>query len=63
MFCGRPALWGLANGGQDGVEKVLGILKMEFEYAMGLSGNNSYVVVLYLRNKLMVKSVVARYSK
>lgn len=35
---GRPCLWGLASGGQAGVERVLGILRAELERAMALTG-------------------------
>jgi len=35
---GRPVLWGLAAGGQEGVELALKILRTEFDLAMALSG-------------------------
>lgn len=35
---GRPVLWGLAVGGQDGVRRVLDILVSELELAMALAG-------------------------
>ena len=35
---GRPALWGLAVGGADGVQRVLEILRDELSLAMALSG-------------------------
>jgi isopentenyl diphosphate isomerase/L-lactate dehydrogenase-like FMN-dependent dehydrogenase len=38
---GRPALWGLAVGGEAGVRKVLNILREEFDIAMGLAGCRS----------------------
>ena len=38
---GRPQLWGLAIGGQIGVEKVLDIFYEEIDLAMGLSGASS----------------------
>jgi (S)-2-hydroxy-acid oxidase len=38
VFLGRPALWGLACGGSDGVLGVLNTLQTEFELAMALSG-------------------------
>jgi (S)-2-hydroxy-acid oxidase len=38
VFVGRPALWGLACGGQQGVERILAILKKELEITMVLSG-------------------------
>ena len=38
VFIGRPVLWGLAYGGEGGVERVLEILRDEFRLAMMLSG-------------------------
>jgi len=35
---GRPIIWGLANGGTDGVTKVLEIIRKEFDLAMALAG-------------------------
>ncbi|MCG8461304.1 MAG: alpha-hydroxy-acid oxidizing protein, partial [Holophagales bacterium] len=35
---GRPALWGLAVNGREGVEHVLDILRDELQRAMGLCG-------------------------
>jgi L-lactate dehydrogenase (cytochrome) len=35
---GRPWQWGLGAGGQRGVERVLEILRLEFDYAMVLAG-------------------------
>ncbi|XP_071508801.1 2-Hydroxyacid oxidase 1-like [Diadema antillarum] len=37
-FIGRPAIWGLGCGGEDGVKEVLDILKDEFDRAMALTG-------------------------
>jgi (S)-2-hydroxy-acid oxidase len=37
-FIGRPVLWGLAYGGQEGVELVLEILENELRLTMGLAG-------------------------
>ncbi|CAF4237116.1 unnamed protein product, partial [Rotaria sordida] len=34
VLIGRPILYGLACGGQDGVRRVLGILKRELVYDM-----------------------------
>lgn len=36
VFVGRPALWGLAYKGKEGVDKVLEILRSELDRAMGL---------------------------
>lgn len=41
VFIGRPALWGLAVAGADGVSQVLGILEAELLDAMSLSGTRT----------------------
>lgn len=38
VFIGRPVLWGLACGGQEGIEAVFEIFRSEFERAMSLCG-------------------------
>lgn len=38
FFLGRPILHGLANGGKDGVVRVLEIMRKELDTAMALSG-------------------------
>ncbi|KAL3282801.1 hypothetical protein HHI36_005966 [Cryptolaemus montrouzieri] len=38
VFIGRPALWGLAHSGEDGVNNVLNILRNEFDTTLALSG-------------------------
>ncbi|MFQ5829045.1 MAG: alpha-hydroxy-acid oxidizing protein, partial [Candidatus Methylomirabilia bacterium] len=38
VMIGRPHLYGLAVGGQAGVEHVLGLLKSEIDKALGLVG-------------------------
>jgi isopentenyl diphosphate isomerase/L-lactate dehydrogenase-like FMN-dependent dehydrogenase len=38
VFIGRPVLWGLACGGEDGVRYVLEMVRQEFDLAMVLSG-------------------------
>ena len=38
VLVGRPVLWGLASGGQQGVEKALSILREELDLAMALTG-------------------------
>lgn len=40
-FIGRPALWGLAVNGQNGVEGVIDILRRELDNAMSLCGCKS----------------------
>lgn len=41
VLVGRPALWGLAAGGQEGVAAVLGLLRAELELTLGLCGCTS----------------------
>lgn len=41
VFFGRPALYGLACEGQQGVENIIKILKNEFDIAMGTCGVKS----------------------
>lgn len=41
VLIGRPALWGLAVGGAEGVAHVLELLRSELELAMALSGRTS----------------------
>lgn len=41
VFLGRPVLWGLANGGQEGVENVLKIVHNEFDIALALAGTTT----------------------
>jgi 4-hydroxymandelate oxidase len=38
VFAGRPAVWGLANGGADGVASVLTALSEELAHTMALCG-------------------------
>jgi isopentenyl diphosphate isomerase/L-lactate dehydrogenase-like FMN-dependent dehydrogenase len=38
VLVGRPALWGLAAGGREGVAGVLGLLRQELELTLGLLG-------------------------
>ncbi len=41
VMVGRPILWGLAAGGEEGVKRVLTILKSELDLAMALCGYTS----------------------
>ncbi|OJW54551.1 MAG: hypothetical protein BGO67_10080 [Alphaproteobacteria bacterium 41-28] len=41
VMVGRPILWGLTAGGEEGVKKVLGILRAELDMAMALCGFSS----------------------
>jgi len=41
VLVGRPALWGLAVGGEDGARRVLELLRDELELALCLSGCSS----------------------
>ena len=38
VLLGRPVLWGLATGGREGVERVLGMVRRELDLAMALAG-------------------------
>src|SRR5690606_6744896 len=38
VLIGRPVLWGLAAGGEEGVARVLSLLKAEIDLAMALCG-------------------------
>ena len=38
VLVGRPLLWGLAVGGEDGARRVLEILRDELELALALCG-------------------------
>ena len=38
VLIGRPVLWGLAAGGEEGVVRVLELLRAEFDLAMALCG-------------------------
>jgi isopentenyl diphosphate isomerase/L-lactate dehydrogenase-like FMN-dependent dehydrogenase len=41
VMVGRPACWGLAAAGEDGVADVLRILRSELENTMVLAGTRS----------------------
>ncbi|KAJ2555492.1 Hydroxyacid oxidase 1 [Coemansia sp. RSA 1933] len=41
VFCGRPALWGLAYNGQKGAKLALDLLQDELELAMTLTGTRT----------------------
>lgn len=41
VLIGRPVIWGLAAGGENGVKSVLEILRNEFDLAMALCGCDS----------------------
>jgi len=41
VLLGRPVLWGLALGGADGVQRVLELLRDEFDLALALTGCRS----------------------
>jgi len=41
VLVGRPALWGLAAGGREGVAAVLGLLREELQLTLGLCGCTS----------------------
>lgn len=37
---GRPALWGLSYDGEEGVKKMLSILRTEFDNTLALTGKH-----------------------
>ena len=37
VLIGRPYVWGLAAGGEEGATRVLALLRAEFEMAMALA--------------------------
>jgi 4-hydroxymandelate oxidase len=41
VLIGRPILWGLVSGGEDGVDRVLELIRNELELAMALCGCTS----------------------
>lgn len=41
VLLGRPVLWGLAVGGEEGAKRVLDVLRDEFDLAMALTGVRS----------------------
>jgi 4-hydroxymandelate oxidase len=45
VLVGRPALWGLATGGAEGVQAVLDHLRAELDLAMALSGTPNLAAV------------------
>jgi 4-hydroxymandelate oxidase len=45
VLVGRPALWGLAAGGEDGIVHVLELLRAELEVALALCGCQSPAAV------------------
>jgi 4-hydroxymandelate oxidase len=38
VMVGRPVLWGLAVGGEEGARRVLALLLEEFDVALALAG-------------------------
>ena len=63
VFIGRPVLWGLTYNGQEGVERVLEILRDEFKMAMMLSGkaNGSWhLSKCYISSLLQVVEVLQK---
>ncbi|XP_017768714.1 PREDICTED: peroxisomal (S)-2-hydroxy-acid oxidase [Nicrophorus vespilloides] len=41
VFMGRPALWGLAHSGEEGVKKVLNLIKTQLDSTLAISGCSS----------------------
>ncbi|MGH3692816.1 MAG: alpha-hydroxy acid oxidase [Pseudonocardiaceae bacterium] len=61
MLIGRPALWGLAVGGERGIAEVLSLLQVEFREAMTLAGCADLAAAARLRTREV--SVNARRSR
>ena len=53
VLIGRPALWGLAVAGQEGVERVLSLLHGEIDLAMALCGCPSMADVAAMGSELV----------
>ena len=45
VFVGRPWFWALAAGGQDGVERMLGIFSEEIDRTLALVGSPNFHTV------------------
>jgi 4-hydroxymandelate oxidase len=50
---GRPVLWGLAAGGQQGLERMLGLLRDEIDLALALCGCTSMAEVASMGRSLV----------
>ena len=60
VFVGRPVLWGLTVGGEDGVRKVLQILRKELDNCMALSGCCRITDIQQIPNLVVHKSYYAK---
>lgn len=58
VFIGRPTLWGLSVCGERGVNKILNILRKEFDFTLALTGCTSVKDIV--RDMVVHKS---HYSK
>lgn len=58
VFIGRPVIWGLSIGGEEGVKKILNILRKEFDFTLALTGCTSVKDIV--RDMVVHKS---HYSK
>ena len=61
VFIGRPVLFGLAVGGENGVKHVIELLRKEFEAIMKLSGCASLAQIQGNRQQMVVHQ--SYYSK
>ena len=57
VLLGRPVLWGLAVGGEQGVLRVLQLLRAEIELAMALAGCSS---LEYIDQRLLCPAYQSR---
>lgn len=45
VLLGRPFMWGLAVGGEDGVRQVIRAILAELDLTLGLAGHRSFETV------------------
>jgi 4-hydroxymandelate oxidase len=60
VLLGRPALWGLARGGEAGARQLIGLLQQELENAMMLAGCRDVASVAALHTVTQGESTATR---
>lgn len=55
VFIGRPILWGHAQGGEEGVNRVLDMINEELVNTMRIAGANSINVRIYFLSFKYIK--------
>lgn len=58
VMVGRPILWGLATGGEEGIKQVLNILKSELDIAMSLC---KYTSIAEINEEVLFSPFGQRY--